>query len=301
MRFVCYREFDDPTEPIHPGIISGSKVLPLARVAAVAEAIKPSALTVPDDLFELISQLPLYAAAIKDLSRRKILDALWQEVGVALAPPVPRPNRLLCIGRNYVEHAKELGNDAPMEEPIVFQKASSAVIASGQPIVIPEWAGRVDYEGELAVVIGTGGKDIALDLAMNHIAGYTIFNDVTERSMQQRDMSRGLPWFRSKSIDTFGPLGPALVTPDEIGDPYALTITTEVNGKVVQSASTGDMIHRIDKLISWLSQAFALEPGDVIATGTPAGVGPIVPGDHVTVAISKIGTLTNPVVGAGDV
>jgi len=172
MKFVCYREFDDPSEPVHPGIVAGSKVLPLARLVAVAEAIRPQGLTVPDDIYELIGLLPTYAQVVKELSKGRVLDQIWQEVGVTLAPPIPRPNRLFCIGRNYLDHAAEQNSDPPLEEPIVFLKASSSVIASGQPIVIPDWAERVDFEGELAVVIGLAGKDIAEADANRHIAGY---------------------------------------------------------------------------------------------------------------------------------
>lgn len=298
MKFVCYREFDDPAEPVHPGIVAGSKVLPLARLVAVAESIRPQGLNVPDDIYELIGLLPTYAVALKELQRVKVLDHIWQEVGVTLAPPIPRPNRLFCIGRNYVDHAAEQNAAPPMEEPIVFQKASTSVIASGSPIVIPEWAEQVDYEGELAVVIGLAGKDVAEADAMRHIAGYTLINDVTERTMQKRDMARGYPWFRSKSIDTFGPMGPAIITADEIRDPHNLRLTTEVNGEVKQEANTALLIHKIPKLIAWLSRYFGLEPGDVIATGTPAGVGPLKAGDTVTVTIPEIGTLSNPVQGA---
>ncbi|MDR3709119.1 MAG: fumarylacetoacetate hydrolase family protein [Capsulimonadaceae bacterium] len=295
MKFICYREFDDPEEPIHPGIIIGSKVLPLARVLTVSEAIHPQNLTIPDDVFELIGLLPVFAKIVKALSVTKILDQIWQEVGVTLAPPVPRPNRIFGIGRNYADHAKEMGNEAPIDEPIVFLKASSSVIASGNQIVIPSWAERVDFEGELAVVIGLAGKDIPREDAMKHVAGYTLFNDVTERNMQTRDIARSQPWFRSKSIDTFGPLGPALITADEIKDPSKLTLRTEVNGELRQEASVGDLVHPIDELISFLSRYFALEPGDVIATGTPAGIGPLKEGDVVTVSVPEIGQLTNPV------
>ena len=296
MKFVCYKEFDDPTEPVHPGIIHRNKVLPLERVLAVAEALHPKGLTVPESLFEIVSALPTYATLVKELQKDgKVMDQIWQEVGVTLAAPLPRPNRLFCIGRNYSEHAKETGNKVE-EEPIVFLKASSSVIASGQNIVYPNFAEQVDFEGELAVVIGTAGKDIAEYDAMRYIVGYTLFNDVTERIMQRRDMAKSLPWFRSKSLDTFGPMGPSLITADEIKDPHALTITTEVNGDVKQKASTGDMVYKIPYLIAYLSKYFALEPGDVIATGTPSGIGPLKPGDTVSVTIPEIGTLTNVVV-----
>lgn len=298
MKFICYREFDDPTEPIHPGIVIENRVLPLARVVAVAEAMNPKGIGVPDDLFELIGVLPQYASMVKELGREsRLLEKLWQEVGVTLAAPIPRPNRIFGIGRNYAEHASELGNEAP-EEPVIFLKASTSVIASGQPIVYPSWAEQVDFEGELAVVIGVAGKDVPEADAMRHVAGYTLVNDVTERALQNRDKARGLPWLRSKSIDTFCPMGPALVTADAIKDPHHLELSTEVNGEVRQKANTGEMAHKIPALIAYLSRYFALEAGDVVMTGTPAGVGPVQPGDTVTVSIREIGSLTNTVIAA---
>jgi 2-keto-4-pentenoate hydratase/2-oxohepta-3-ene-1,7-dioic acid hydratase in catechol pathway len=298
VKFICYKEFDDPEEPVHPGIVYRNKVLPLARVLAVAEAIHPTGLTIPENLFEVIGLLSTYAAAIKELDREnKILPLIWQEVGVTLAAPLPRPNRIFGIGRNYTDHAKETGHEVE-SEPTVFLKASTSVIASGQNIVYPAFADQVDYEGELAVVIGLAGSNILEAEAYRHVAGYTLFNDVTERIMQRRDQAKSLPWFRSKSIDTFGPLGPALITADEIKDPHKLVITTEVNGEEKQKASTGDMVFKIPQIIAYLSRFFALEPGDVIATGTPSGIGPLKPGDTVTVTIPEIGTLSNPVVAA---
>ncbi len=296
MKFVCYKEFDDPAEPSFPGLLHKGRTLPLARVVAVAEALNPRGLSVPEDLNQLVSVLPTYAAALKELEAAKILDKIWQEVGVAPAAPLPRPNRILAIGRNYAEHAAELGNAAPTE-PIVFQKASSSVIAPGTPIIILSGVGRVDFEGELAVVIGKAGKNVPENEAMALVAGYTLFNDVTARDEQKQAQARGLPWFLAKSYDTFGPLGPCLVTPDEIPDPHALELTLTVNGEVRQQANTSQMLFSIPQLIAYLSRKMALEPGDIIATGTPPGVGPLHIGDTVEVSIPEIGTLSNPVVG----
>jgi 5-oxopent-3-ene-1,2,5-tricarboxylate decarboxylase/2-hydroxyhepta-2,4-diene-1,7-dioate isomerase len=296
MKFVCYREFDDPQEPIYPALLHRNKVLPLARVIAVAEAFHPRGLTAPADLDALIARLPSYLEAIKELAQGKALDQIWQEAGVVTVAPLPRPKRILAIGRNYSEHAKELGNEAP-DEPIVFQKASSSVIGPGQPIVIPPHRGRVDFEGELAVVIGREGQNVSEAEAMSFVAGYTLINDVTARDEQKRAQARNLPWFLSKSHDTFCPMGPCFVTADEIKDPHALQLTTSVNGEIKQQASTSEMLFSIPKLIAYLSQQMALEPGDVIPTGTPPGVGPLHPGDTVEVYIPEIGTLTNPVIG----
>jgi len=299
MKFVCYKEFDDPLEPSYPGVLYKSKTLPLARLVSVAEAFHPRGVNVPTDINQVLEQLPFYATLVKELEKNKTIDLIWQEVGVTLTAPLPRPNRILAIGRNYAEHAAEMGNEAP-SEPIVFQKASSSVIAQGQPIVLPPHAGRVDYEGELAVVLGAGGKNVPEAEALSLVAGYTLINDVTARDEQKRAIARSLPWFLSKSYDTFGPLGPCIVSKDEIKDPHALILTLSVNDEVKQQASTGDMLFSIPRLISYLSQHLALEAGDVIATGTPPGVGPLHAGDTVQVHIREIGTLSNPVIGEED-
>lgn len=300
MKFVCYKEFDDPQEPVLPGVLHKGRTLPLARLVAVAEALQPRGLSVPDDLNAVIARLTGYTKAFKDLEKARLLDKLWPEAGVTHAAPLPRPHRILAIGRNYGEHAKELGNEAP-DEPIVFQKASTSVIASDQPIVLPPNIGRVDFEGELAVVIGTAGKNVPESEALSLVAGYTLFNDVTARDEQKRAIAKSLPWFLSKSYDTFGPLGPCLVTPDEIPDLQNLTLTLSVNGEVKQQASTSEMLFSIPYLIAYLSRHLALAPGDVIATGTPPGVAPLHPGDVVEITIPEIGTLSNPVIGEDEV
>ena len=300
MRFVCYKEFEDPQEPFLPGIFSKGKTLPLARVVAVAEALAPKGLSVPSDLNLVVSRLPGYIGAVRDLEKARVLDKLWQEAGVTAAAPLPSPHRILAIGRNYSEHAREMDSDVP-DEPIVFQKASTSVIADGQPIVLPANVGRVDFEGELAVVIGTVGRNVPESEAMSLVAGYTLINDVTARDEQKRAIGKSLPWFLSKSYDTFGPLGPYLVTPDEVPDPQNMQLTLSVNGEVKQQANTSEMLFSIPYLISYLSRHFTLFPGDVIATGTPPGVGPLKAGDVVEVRIAEIGTLTNPVIGEDEV
>ncbi|MBV9850503.1 MAG: fumarylacetoacetate hydrolase family protein [Armatimonadetes bacterium] len=296
MKFVCYKEFDDPQEPVRPGLLYKNKTLPLGRVIAVAEAFHPRGLAVPEDWNALVARLPAFAEAVKELTQGKALDQVWPEVGVLPAAPVPRPNRILAIGRNYAEHAKEQDSDVP-DEPIVFQKASTSVIGPGQPIVIPPHIGRVDFEGELAVVIGRSGRNVPEAEALSLVAGYTLMNDVTARDEQRRAFARSLPWFLSKSRDTFGPMGPCLVTADEIVDPHKLQLTTTVNGEVKQQAGTSEMIFSIPQLIAFLSRHMALEPGDVIPTGTPSGIGPLRPGDTVEMHIPEIGTLSNPVIG----
>jgi 5-oxopent-3-ene-1,2,5-tricarboxylate decarboxylase / 2-hydroxyhepta-2,4-diene-1,7-dioate isomerase len=234
---------------------------------------------------------PTLARQIASLPAR-----IWEQAiaNPALLAPIPQPNRILAIGRNYAEHARELGNIVP-EEPVVFLKASTSVIGPEDAIQIPDWVGRVDFEAELLVVLGQGGKDIAEADALSHVCGYTLFNDVTAREKSKALQSKGHPWFLAKSMDTFGPLGPYLLTIEEVADPHNLEITLTVNGVIKQHSNTDAMIHSIPKLIAFLSRWLTLEKGDVIATGTPSGVAPIVPGDRVEVTIPGFGTLANPV------
>ena len=239
----------------------------------------------------------LVAEAIEALTRYNLLARFVLPPDAPLLAPLPRPNRILAIGRNYAEHAKESGAQVG-EEPIVFLKASTSVIGPDAPIAVPEWVGRVDYEGELLAVLGRGGKDVSEADALGLVAGYTVFNDVTARALQRGDQERKHPWFRSKSMDTFGPMGPYLVTADEVPDPHGLRISLSVNGQGKQNDTTASMVFRIPTLIAFLSKFFALEPGDVIATGTPSGVGPLVPGDVVEVTVEGLGTLRNPVIAA---
>ncbi|GAB4186060.1 MAG: fumarylacetoacetate hydrolase family protein [Phycisphaeraceae bacterium] len=214
------------------------------------------------------------------------------------------PTNLFCIGKNYREHAAEMDSDAP-PRPIVFMKPSTALNHPDQPIRLPACSPQpeVDYEGELAVVIGKAGRDIPRDKALEHVFGYTIANDVSARWWQKQ--GGGGQWVRGKSFDTFCPLGPVLVTADEVPDPQNLTLTTTLNGRIMQQGSTRDMIFPVAELIAFLSQDTTLLPGTVILTGTPAGVGAgrkppvfLKPGDTVSITLEPIGTLTNTVVSA---
>ena len=219
-----------------------------------------------------------------------------------LAPVAP-PN-VFCIGLNYREHAKESGAPIP-KHPVIFMKPTTAVIGPGDAVCLPracDPAGEVDYECELAVVIGRGGRDIPEARALEHVFGYTCGNDISARAWQ-RTLGGG-QWVRGKSFDTFCPIGPVLVTADEIPDPQKLAIRTVLNGKVMQNHTTGDMIFGVAQLISFISRDTTLLPGTLILTGTPQGVGfvrqtPVWlrPGDEVTVEIDAIGKLTNRVVG----
>jgi 2-keto-4-pentenoate hydratase/2-oxohepta-3-ene-1,7-dioic acid hydratase in catechol pathway len=196
------------------------------------------------------------------------------------------PSKIVCVGLNYVEHAKELKMKLP-EEPILFLKPPSAIIGPGAEIVVPKSSQRVDYEGELGVVIGKRCKAIAADEAKKYILGYTCFNDVTARDLQQKDGQ----WTRAKSFDTFAPFGPWIASID----PADADIKTRVNGEVKQSSNTSDLIFGVPSLIEFISNVMTLEPGDVIATGTPPGVGRLEKGDVVEVEIEGIGVLKNRV------
>jgi len=209
--------------------------------------------------------------------------------------PVPRPSKIICLGRNYQAHIKELAHKVP-DEPILFSKASSTLIAHNEEIIIPSWLeGRIDHEAELAVIIGKIGKNIPEDEALNYLAGYTIINDVTARDMQKKDLKNSNPWFRSKSLDTFSPLGPFVVPADEIDDPHNLNIKLKLNNKIRQNATTADMIFKIPAIIAYISKYMTLQPGDIIATGTPEGVSEIKDGDNIEITISKLGVLKNTV------
>lgn len=212
-----------------------------------------------------------------------------------LLAPVPRPGKIICVGHNYHGHTSA----TPPAYPDLFAKFANVVLGPGQPIVIPRASDQVDYEGELAVVIGKRGKYVAQANALEIVAGYTIFNDVTARDYQNRTSQ----WTLGKSFDTFGPMGPALVTKDEIPDPGNLDLSLTLNGQERQRANTRQLIFSIPLLIEYLTQAITLEPGDVISTGTPAGTGasrkpPVFmqPGDEVRIQIEKIGELANTVV-----
>jgi len=214
------------------------------------------------------------------------------------------PSKIIAVGLNYLDHVNENTNigHKPFErpsEPVLFAKTVNVLIGPGEPIVIPRHLKeysfkneRVDPECELAVIIGKRCRHVPLERAFDYVLGYTCFNDVSQRNVQNHDVSG---WFRGKSFDTFGPIGPVVVSHKDIGDPQALDISCRINGVLKQSANTCDMIFAIPVLIAFISKQFTLEEGDIIATGTPAGISPIVSGDKVEVEIEKIGVLANPV------
>jgi 5-oxopent-3-ene-1,2,5-tricarboxylate decarboxylase / 2-hydroxyhepta-2,4-diene-1,7-dioate isomerase len=236
---------------------------------------------------------------------RKIVEDPWVRAksrDLRLPPdfeyglPIQRPSKVVAIGRNYLAHVRELQHETPTE-PIFFCKAPSSLVPHGADIVIPGWLdSRVDHEAELALIIGKPCRNVREEEALDFVAGYSIVNDVTARAMQKEDISAGNPWFRSKSIDTFCPMGPYFVPSDDVPDPNQLNIRLTVNGETRQQASTASMIFPVHRLVSAISRYMTLHPGDVIATGTPEGVSAIVPGDVIEVEIDGLGTLRNRVV-----
>jgi 2-keto-4-pentenoate hydratase/2-oxohepta-3-ene-1,7-dioic acid hydratase in catechol pathway len=281
----------------------GRQVAVLARDGTSVRPLKPSAGEASGSMLDLIAAWPAFRDGIDPH-----LGAHVALGDVKLLAPIPRPSRnVFCVGKNYHEHAKEFassGFDSTAKEvipeaPVVFSKPPSAVIATGETILgYLDPTRSVDYEGELAVIIGKGGRGIGRATAMAHVFGYTIVNDVTARTLQQKHRQ----WLLGKGIDTFCPMGPAILTADEVPDVRKLNLRTWVNGELRQDAVVADLIFDVPTLIETISAVIALEPGDVIATGTPVGVGIgfsppkfLKAGDRVAIEISGIGRLENPV------
>ena len=225
-------------------------------------------------------------------------DSTFPLASVRLLAPVPRPPKLICIGLNYRDHAAEARQEIP-KVPTIFAKFSNVVIGPGEPIVLPKISRKPDYEAEFMFVIGTGGRHIAAEDWQRHVFGYTVFNDVSARDFQ----SVTSQWMIGKTFDTFAPMGPYLVSADEIPDPHALDISLSIDGEVLQHSNTRELIFKIPDLVAYLSSVVTLEPGDVVATGTPAGVGfarkpprYLKPGDEVIITIEGVGELRNPVI-----
>lgn len=210
----------------------------------------------------------------------------WPVADIRLLAPI-LPSKVICVGKNYADHAKEMGGEAPAN-PVIFMKPSTSVIGPQAEIKLPADSTRVDFEGELAVVIGRPCRDVPAEQAKSVILGYTIANDVTARDQQQADGQ----WTRAKGHDTFCPLGPWI---DTTLDPADLALRTEVDGVRKQDSRTSQLVHDVPTLVEWISRVMTLLPGDIILTGTPAGVGPIKAGETVSVTIDGLGTLSNPV------
>ena len=281
LRFVTFRQ-ESYSEP---GVLQGGQVIGIrgAGFDSVASVIAGGA--------EAMDRVQRWLA-------RPPISELPDMAKITLLAPIPRPPKIICIGLNYRDHAEE-GKMTIPEVPTVFSKYHTAVIGPGHPIVLPKNSTKPDYEAEFAVVIGKRGRHIPEDRWREYVFGYTVFNDVSARDFQMATSQ----WMMGKTFDTFAPIGPSVVTADEVADPYNLAISLTLNGELMQNSNTGKMIFQVPRLIAFLSSVFTLEPGDVIATGTPAGVGfarkpPrwLRPGDEVTVRVEGLGELTNPVV-----
>jgi 2-keto-4-pentenoate hydratase/2-oxohepta-3-ene-1,7-dioic acid hydratase in catechol pathway len=311
MRLVTYRT--GTSRPKLGALVEGA-VLDLAALAADLArergTVRHGRGGFPKTMLELVQGGPDAVALAREavehgnalLGREGAGGLVERKLGAApkrarLEAPIPRPARnVFCLGRNYKEHAAERGAEAP-PHPVFFTKVPESVIAPEGHIVHHAVTKELDYEVELAVVIGTAGRDIPRDRALAHVFGYTIVNDVTARDLQKRHGQ----WFKGKTLDTFCPMGPVLVTADEIPDPQTLSITLRVNGETRQASHTSKMIFPVDECIEVLSQGLTILPGDVIATGTPEGVGAasgrfLQAGDRVEAEVERIGVLANRVV-----
>ncbi len=286
MRLVSFERGSGP----EPGILLGQEIVPVAALGQPAGSVR-----------ELIAGLD--EAELTVLGRRA--EGVGERVeleSLTLLAPVLDPQKIICLGLNYRDHAAETGQEPP-GAPLWFAKFANSLIGDGQPIVLPSAHPEyVDYEAELAVVIGSPAYGVSAELALSHVAGAMCFNDVSARDLQLQNPL----WTSGKAIDGFAPCGPALVTLDEIGDLSDLGVRTRVNGELLQDGNTSALIFGVAEAIAWLSRTMTLLPGDIIATGTPAGVGMakgrfLRNGDEVEVEIDGLGVLRNPVRGPGGV
>lgn len=265
-----------------PGIVQDGMVVDLSAAGfrSVIELIEAGA--------QGLAQAKRTASDAPRDSRRPLQE-------VKLLAPIPRPGKLICVGLNYLDHAKETGAEIP-KVPTIFNKFNTSVIGPGANIVLPKVSKAPDFEAEFAFVIGYGGRHIAKDNWKDHVFGYTLINDVSARDYQRATTQ----WLMGKTFDTFAPMGPWIVTADEIADPHDLDIQLEIDGEILQDSNTRELIFKIPDLIAFLSSVFTLEPGDIVSTGTPSGVGfarkpprYLRPGEELTVRIPGIGELKN--------
>jgi len=252
----------------------------------------------PADMIAFLKAGKRGLALVQEVVAKAPAHAIFPRAQIVLKAPIRRPGKIVCIGQNYLEHARE-SNAARPPFPIIFAKYANSVIGPGDPIVIPTAVQKPDYEAELAVVIGRRARNVSEADALDYVGGYTALNDVSARDWQ----SRTGQWTIGKTPDTFCPMGPVLVTADEIPDPQTLHVRTVIGDEVLQSGYTGDMIFTVAYLIADMTRVMTLEPGDVIATGTPSGIGAartpprwLAPGDTVRVEVERVGVLENPVV-----
>ncbi|MGR3176683.1 MAG: fumarylacetoacetate hydrolase family protein [Candidatus Anammoxibacter sp.] len=237
----------------------------------------------------------IFKEVCRFLKDHALLDRFVEKEDIKFEAPIRRPAKILALARNYRDHAKELGNE-PVEEPIIFSKTTNTILPHQGNIIYPEKLTRVDHEIELGVIIGKETKSVNVENAQDCIAGYTIVNDVTARDLQKNDLSNELPWLRSKNFDTFLPIGPYIVPVEFVKDPENMELTLTVNGEERQRGNSSLMINSVPQIISYISGFMTLSPGDIICTGTPAGVSQLKVGDVVEATIEGIGTLVNTVI-----
>ena len=298
MQLVSYRRHGQTDESWRAGVEHNGRVVDVAALwnNGVQQTTTRHLLAAgPATLDNVFKQARAALAAGPDAS------GVFQAASVEPGPPVPDPDKIICIGVNYADHASEAGL-AQTAVPLFFAKFRNSLTGPTSPILLPRASSQIDYEGELAVIMGTRCKEVSEQEALHYVAGYTIMNDVSARDLQMQTSQ----YIAGKALDTFAPMGPGMVLASAIADPQALLLTTRVNGQVVQHASTSSMIFTVAAIVSFLSSLMTLEPGDIIATGTPSGVGfkrtpPLYlqHGDVVEVEIEGIGQLRNPVVGRG--
>ena len=275
--------FDDGTGPA-PGVMIGERIVPTAALGVEAATVRAILETHGESELQQLGQ------------RAETSDAAVDRSAVRLLAPVPDPEKIICLGLNYRDHAEESGQEIPAA-PLWFAKFANSLIGSGEEIVLPAaHPDYVDYEAELAVVIGRTANRVEEGDALSYVAGAMPFNDVSARDLQLQNPL----WTSGKAVDTFAPCGPALVTVDEVGDLGSLGLRTRINGKVVQEGNTSNLIFSVAAAIAWLSRTITLVPGDIIATGTPAGVGGpqgifLRDGDTVEIEVDRLGVLSNPV------
>ncbi|WP_264740853.1 fumarylacetoacetate hydrolase family protein [Cytobacillus firmus] len=261
-----------------------------------------SGLKIPRDLKQIIEQSDSILPSIQALLEQNELDLDDRDVSLPLSDveilaPITQPEKIICVGLNYLDHCIETGLEPPAS-PVIFSKYANAIIGEGDAIELPVNSSQVDFEAELAIIIGKEAKCVSEEEAEDYIFGYTIMNDVSARDLQFADGQ----WSRGKSADTFAPIGPAVVTKDEAGDPHNLNISLRLNNEIMQDSNTKNLIFKIPYIVSFLSQSMTLKPGDLIATGTPPGVGMgrdpqvwLKEGDQISITIENIGTLNNTV------
>ncbi len=279
------------------GVLIDDGILDLSKLSKMME------ISVPQSMEELVSLglegQNLLEGLISNLNKAEMRKIMIKRNEVILKAPIASPPKIICLGLNYRDHAEEARAKTP-DEPVIFMKPHTSIVGPDEPVVKPSFVKQLDYEVELAIVIGKRGRNIPLPKAKEHIFGYTAFNDISARDIQFKDGQ----WTRGKSFDTFAPIGPCITTTDQIGDPTNLHVCTRVNSKVRQNSSTRNMVFNVYEIVNHLSRVMTLEPRDIIATGTPGGVAVfmktkprfLMPGDTVEVEIEKIGTLRNPII-----